>query len=139
MTECEITGGLLMQFNYFKMAETVLKEMHLSMEDLGEYSAGTHEFLLPVTELIRPKTKKAYSEKERYALRLARQYFKEGRIRGGWDKEVERKKSLNDIQIAQEKKFAALGYTAQEISKKMGVSKSKIYKDGFKDWPKHGG
>lgn len=127
------------RFNYFKMAEMVLKEAHLTLEDLGEYSARIHEFLLPVSELRHPKTKNAYSEKERYAIRLARQYFREGRIGGGWDKEVERKKALNDVLVEQEKKFAALGYTAQEISEKMGVSKSKIYKDGFNDWPKHGG
>lgn len=127
-----------MGFNYFKMAETSLRKVDLSMEDLGEYSSRIHEFVLSVAELIDPKTGEHYSDKERRVIRLARQYFRDGRVAGGWDEESERKKIINDKQLEQEKKFAALGYTAQEISKKLGVSKSKIYKDGFKDWPKHG-
>lgn len=127
-----------MGFNYFKMAEVALKEINLTMDDLGEYSSRIHEFVLSAAELINPKTAEHYSEKERRVIRLARQYFRDGRVTGGWDDEVERKKLNNDKQLEQEKKFAALGYTAQEISEKLGISKSKIYKDGFKDWPKHG-
>ncbi len=120
------------------MAETALKNVDLSMDDLGEYSSRIHEFVLSAAELINPKTGEHYSEKERQVIRLARQYFRDGRVSGGWDEEYERKKIINDKQLEQEKKFAALGYTAQEISEKLGVSKSKIYKDGFKNWPKHG-
>ncbi|USI64636.1 hypothetical protein LMK05_07245 [Lactococcus petauri] len=127
-----------MGFNYFNMAETALKNVDLSMDDLGEYSSRIHEFVLSTAELINPKTGEHYSEKERQVIRLARQYFRDGRVSGGWDEEYERKKIINDKQLEQEKKFAALGYTAQEISEKLGVSKSKIYKDGFKNWPKHG-
>ncbi|MFD2254432.1 hypothetical protein ACFSJM_08780 [Lactococcus formosensis subsp. bovis] len=127
-----------MGFNYFNMAETALKNVDLSMDDLGEYSSRIHEFVLSAAELINPKTGEHYSEKERQVIRLARQYFRDGRVSGGWDEEYERKKIINDKQLEQEKKFAALGYTAQEISEKLGVSKSKIYKDGFKNWPKHG-
>lgn len=127
-----------MGFNYFNMAETALKNVDLSMDDLGEYSSRIHEFVLSAAELINPQTGEHYSEKERQVIRLARQYFRDGRVSGGWDEEYERKKIINDKQLEQEKKFAALGYTAQEISEKLGVSKSKIYKDGFKNWPKHG-
>lgn len=127
-----------MGFNYFNMAEIALKNVDLSMDDLGGYSSRIHEFVLSAAELINPKTGEHYSEKERQVIRLARQYFRDGRVSGGWDEEYERKKIINDKQLEQEKKFAALGYTAQEISEKLGVSKSKIYKDGFKNWPKHG-
>lgn len=127
-----------MGFNYFKMAEKTLKDVNLSMDDLGEYSARIHEFSMSAAELINPKTGEHYSERERRVIRLARQYFKDGRLSGGWDDEAERNKIFNDKQIEQEKKFAALGYTAQEIAEKLNISKSKVYKDGYRDWPKHG-
>ncbi|WP_407350341.1 hypothetical protein VNN41_09870 [Lactococcus garvieae] len=127
-----------MGFNYFAMAETVLKEAHLSMEDLGDYSARIHEFVLSATELINPKTEQHYSEQERRAIRLARQYFRDGRVKGGWDAASERQLLFQETEIEQEKKFAALGYSAEEIAERLGVSKSKVYKDGFRDWEKHG-
>jgi len=128
-----------MSFNYFEMATKTLAKSKLSLDDLGEYSGRLSEFTLPVTELINPKTGRHYKEKERLSIRLARQYFREGRIRGGWDEaELERKKHLNNKQVEQEKKLAALGYNALEIAEKLGISKSKVYKDGFREWDKHG-